>query len=188
MTTKMHIEWTEADVLLDTLDVDLLGSMQAHMEERGSSSSAYVVPMKSIFIEGGLTEERCVVVGIPHTSRNEVNIGFKRIFSDVRITPDRKQRACLMLADGAVALTEAAVVGVAPLQFHRLVVVWMFEDEIAVSKYPYPDAANEALRRASQAVDSHAYPEKRGGGLRDPRKHTVVEVFDVFDVDGRLPI
>jgi hypothetical protein len=35
--------------LLDTLDVELLTSIQTHVAERGGSSSAYVVPMKSIF-------------------------------------------------------------------------------------------------------------------------------------------
>lgn len=187
MTTTMHIVSTEADALLDNLDVDLLDSIQAHMGERGSSSSAYVVPMKSLFIQGGQTEERCVIVAVPHTSSNVVNIGFKRIFSDVRTTPDRKQRACLMLADGSVALSEAAVVGAAPLQYHRLVVVWMFEDEIAISEYPYSDTTNEALRRASRIADTHVHPEQRGTGFHLGRKPTVVEVFDTFDVDGRIP-
>jgi hypothetical protein len=39
---------SSANDLLDTLDVELLGSIQADTEERGGSSSAYVVPMKKL--------------------------------------------------------------------------------------------------------------------------------------------
>ncbi|TXC79096.1 hypothetical protein [Paraburkholderia azotifigens] len=183
----MHIPSTDVGTLLDNLDVDLLAAIQAHMEERGSSSSAYVVPMTSIFIVRERTEERCAFIAVPQTSRNDVDIGFKRIFSEVRVTPDRKQRACLMLADGAVALAEAAVVGVDPLQYKRLAIIWMFADEIAISEYSYSNATSEALLRASRVADAHARSEQRGTGLRSTGKQTIVEVFDIFDVDGRIP-
>ncbi|WP_156516814.1 hypothetical protein [Paraburkholderia caribensis] len=168
------------------MDVELLHSINVHMEERGSSSSAYVVPIKRIFILSDDTEERCVVVAIPQTLNKDVDVGHKRIYVDVRTTPDRKYRACVMLANGAVALTEAAVAGAAPLQYGRLMIVWMFADEIAASEYPFLDAANEALQRASCLIDTHAHPELRSANLHRGTKRTVIEVFDTFDVDGYI--
>jgi hypothetical protein len=138
-------------------------------------------------ISGCDTDERCVVVVGPQTSRKDIRIERARVYTDVRTTPDRKQRACLMLADGAVALTEIAVVGATPLQYGRLIVLWMFADEIAISDYAYPAAVNEALRRASRAADNHAHRGQRIGSYHLPTKQTVVEIFDSFDVDSSIP-
>ncbi|WP_176053201.1 hypothetical protein [Paraburkholderia caribensis] len=173
--------------LLDMLDVELLTSIQAHVEERGSSASAYVVPMNRIFIQDGNTDERCVVVFAPHTARKDVRIEQRRIYTDVRTTPDRKHRACLMLADGAVALTEAAVVGAAPLRYGRLVVFWIFADDIVISEYPYLDVVDEALRRTSRVADTDAYQVRRGVTFHLASRQTAVEVFDSFDVDSYIP-
>lgn len=179
-------DFTSAD-LLDTLDVELLTSIQTHAEERGGSSSAYVVPMKRIFIWGGNTEERCVVVVAPHAARKDVRIEQRRIYTEVRTTPDRKRRACLMLADGAVALAEAAVVSAAPLRYGRLLVFWIFADDIVTSEYPYLGAVDEALRRTSRVADTDAYQVRRGGTFHLASRQTVIEIFDSFDIDGHIP-
>jgi hypothetical protein len=173
--------------LLDMLDVELLTSIQAHVEERGGASSAYVVPMTSIFIQCGNTEERCVVVVAPHTARKDVCIEQRRIYTDVRTTPDRKHRACLMLADGAVGLTEAAVVGAVPLRYGRLVVFWIFSDDIEISEYPYLNVVDAALRRTSRVADTDAYQVRRGVTFHLASRETAVEVFDSFDVDSYVP-
>ncbi|WP_162600868.1 hypothetical protein [Paraburkholderia sp. C35] len=172
---------------MEELDVDLLGSIHAHMDERGSSSSAYVVPMESIFIQGARTQERCIIVAVPHVASKDVQIHNRRIYSDVRTTPDRKRRACLMLAGGAVALSEPAVTGAAPLQYKRLVVVWILADEVAISDYPYSDAVSNGLLRASLAADTSAHWNQRGTNLHAQVEPTVVEVFDIFDIDSRIP-
>jgi hypothetical protein len=173
--------------LIEALDVELLGSIQADTEERGGSSNAYVVPMRKLLICGSDTDERCVVVVGPRASRKDIHIERARVYTDVRITPDRKQRACLMLVDGAVALTETAVVGAAPLQHGPLIVLWMFADEIALSEYAYPAAVNEALQRASRVADVRSHQEQRGGSFPLARRQTVMEMFDSFDVDSSVP-
>ncbi|WP_156132331.1 hypothetical protein [Paraburkholderia terrae] len=188
MPTKMTNAPLATDALLETFDVHVLDSIHAHLEEQGGASAAYVVPMKRIFIQAGNTEERCVVIVVPRMSRQHVDIDRERIYSEMRIAPDRTHRACLILANGSVALTEAAVSRAGPLVYKRLMVVWMFADAIALSEYRYRDDHQEELNLVSRKADRHGHLERRSiSSLHLAAQRTVIEVFDCFEMDSEIP-
>lgn len=185
---KMRNDSSTLNTLLEALDADVLNAMLAHLEEQGSTAAAYVVPMSRIFTQAINTEERCVVIAVPQTSRQDVDINHKRIYSEVCIAPDRTSRACLMLAGGAVALTEAAIITAAPDVYGRLMVVWVFADEIVVSEHQYRDDHDSDLGLTSRMANSHDNLYRLGrrrSGPRDTR--TVVEVFESFEMDSSIP-
>lgn len=188
MTRKMPNTSSAAESLLETLDVDMLNSIHAHLEEQGGASAAYVVPIKRILLDA-CTEERCVVIVVPQTSRKRVDLSRERIYSEVRIAPDRTHRACLMLANGAVALTQAAIFSTGPLEYKRLMVVWMFADDIALSEYRYHDDHHKELGLALLEAQSHEQLERRSTRSRHlAAQRTVIEVFDCFEMDSGIPV
>ncbi|WP_250473080.1 hypothetical protein [Caballeronia sp. GAFFF1] len=163
----------------DDIDALQLADIRSHAARRGVPT-AYVAPLAMLLPRpAGDDDERCVVIALPHTDANDVDVSDKCAATIVVGTPEGGRAACLLLAANRVALAERAVVDARPLAHKRFIVLWAFTNATALQVHAYHDELEEALWLASMAAQSHERPE---GDDEPPVDDPLICVFDVFDV------
>lgn len=161
------------------LNPDLLKIMLGHAAEQPSSAT-YVVELTSLFTLGSACGEKCLVIVLPETPSEDIPFDSRSLSAEVRATPEGDSVACLVLADGAVAVSERAVSATNPLEFSRLVTIWLLKDTKRLYEFVYTPETDEDLWAATQIAQSHetlAYSGQKSLG------HTIA-LLDNFVIHG----
>lgn len=118
--------------------------------------SGYVMAANDILADAAeISDENIVVVRLRGHNSDEIDHEDPDIYSQVHPRPDGARIACLMLADGAVALTCMAPHWAGVSLYDTLNVLWIFDDKSVVSQYYFSDDLNESLMVASGIEDDH---------------------------------
>ncbi|MGQ7935454.1 hypothetical protein [Paraburkholderia sp. D1E] len=159
----------------DDLNPDLVEVMQRHAEEQPAHAT-YVVELAPLLGVASAIQEKCLVIVLPETSSQDIPYLCAPVGAEVRAMSDGQSTACLMLADGNVAVSERAVSAAHPLEFSRLVTLWLFKDRRILREYPYTPETDDDLWVATQIAQSHENP------LDDvpPNSSHIIELFDNF--------
>ncbi|REG52085.1 hypothetical protein B0G80_8601 [Paraburkholderia sp. BL6669N2] len=161
---------TESDLNLDLVEI-LLG----HASEQPSSAT-YVVELAALFALTSACEEKCLVIVLPESSSKDIPLESRSLSAEVRATPEGDSVACLALADGTVAVSERAVFATSPLEFSRLVTLWLLKDTRRLCEFLYTPETDEDLWAATQVAQSHENWTDNGGTSLD---HAIA-LFDNF--------
>jgi len=161
------------------LNLDLVEIMLGHAAEQPSSAT-YVVGFTSLFTLTSACEEKCLVIVLPETSSEDIPYDSRSLSAEVRATPEGDSVACLVLADGTVAISERAVSATNPLEFSRLVTLWLFKDTKRLLEFSYSPETDEDLWAATQIAQSH---ENLADSGQTSSGHAIA-LFDNFVMHG----
>ncbi|MEX3944821.1 hypothetical protein AB4Y44_35880 [Paraburkholderia sp. BR10937] len=168
----------ESRLRADAVDARLLAGIRHHAARRDAATS-YVVSVALLLGDpAGDDDERCVVIALPHTDANDIDVSDERPGAMVQATPVGGSAAVLVLAGNRVALAERAVIEARPLLRGRLVVVWAFRNETVVRVYGYDGEVEEALWLASLTAQSHERPDGEEAAVDD----LLIRVAETFNL------
>ena len=118
--------------------------------------SSYVMPADDILADATeISAENIVAIRLRGHSSNEIDHEDPDIYSQVHPRPDGARIACLMLANGTVALTHMAPHWAGVSLYDTLNVLWIFDDQSVVSQYYISDDLNESMMVTSGIEDDH---------------------------------
>ncbi|MFX1734993.1 hypothetical protein PXJ20_09870 [Paraburkholderia sp. A1RI_3L] len=168
----------ESRLRADAIDARLLAGIRRHAARRDAATS-YVVSVALLLGDpAGDDDERCVVIVLPHTDANDIDVSEERPGAMVHATPVGGSAAALVLAGNRVALAERAVIEARPLLRGRLVVLWAFRNETMVRVYGYDGEVEEALWLASMTAQSHEGPDVDEAPVDD----SLIRVAETFNL------
>jgi hypothetical protein len=145
----------------DDIDEELI----KQLHQRGTTSGsrvALVVPLHELLGVSSEDNEKCVVVVLDGMSPRSIKYSDEELSADVRTMQNGRSAACLFAAQGRIVISEEIVREVRPMDYDRLVVLWVFNDEDArLCEYAFTDDVNfnfsnacDIARRINEARES----------------------------------
>jgi hypothetical protein len=144
--------------------------------------TAYVVSGSEFHEQPERQDERFVVVALPDIPAEEINHTERQVRVEVRSRPDGTDIECLMLADGAVAISGRIVQAAGADTEGRMLVAWLFADSIELSEYALANEDIWDMQAAQQVAQSHGHLTLEAtSAFKEVREH-VIEVFQYVSV------
>jgi hypothetical protein len=140
----------------DAFHTSVLEKIRADAKAHHPSQRCYVVAADDVFEE--ITEisgENIVVIPLCGKDSDELDHAYPNIWSEVHPRSDGARIACLMLANGQVALTHTAPHCARASLNDNLNVLWFFDDEPVVSQYYISDDLHEDMTGKNAIAEDH---------------------------------
>lgn len=173
------------------LNEELLEHIRKHAKANGHPAS-YLVPGAQLLVDDddGLVDEDFVVIALPGVKSQSIDCARPDRSALIGTHRDGSRVACLLLAKDSVALDVNAIPCCIRDSADWLLVLWLFEDDIALSAYQLDDDLMEDIWVASQCADEHVHltHEETFAWQKVAQEEEYIGVFDVFDVEVESPL
>lgn len=144
--------------------------------------TAYVVSGSEFHEQPEGRDETFVVVALPDIPTRAIDYTAQQVRVEVRARPDRTDIECLMLADGAVAISGRIIQAAGADANGRLLVAWLLADGIELSEYTLTTEDIGDMQAASQIAQNHAHLALPETEEFNAAKDEVIEVFQYVSV------
>ncbi|WP_207005058.1 hypothetical protein [Trinickia mobilis] len=183
----IEFDYKNADASFDDEDLneELLADIRQRAAEHGSAAS-YLVYAADLLNDDTVyaDDDIFVVTALPGMVSSAVNLKDPDAFPSVETELDGSRSACLMLAKGNVALSSTVVIRSRALMEGRLLVLWLFDDTVALCQYDLRDDVVDEIVIAGRCAELHVHltQEETAAWQKVAREAKYVGVFDFFDL------
>lgn len=155
----------------------LIDAIRAH-GAANPGRTAYVVSGSGLHEPLERSGEKFVVVALQDISADEIGHAAQQIRVEVRARADGTDVDCLMVANGAVAISGQAVQASGADMSNLLQVAWLFSDSVQFSEYALSAEDVEDMHAAAQIARSHV---SRALEATAEYKEDTAQVIEVFE-------
>lgn len=165
----------------------LIDAIRAH-GAANPGRTAYVVSGSELQGLHERSDEKFVIVALPDFSAGEIDHAAQQIRVEVRASPDGTDVDCLVVANGAAAISGQTVRAAGAEMSNLLHVAWLFSDSIQFSEYVLSTEDVADMHAAAQIAQSHASRALEATAEYKEVSAQVIEVFEhvVVAVDPLL--
>ncbi|WP_322008046.1 hypothetical protein [Paraburkholderia tropica] len=121
------------------------------------SRTSYVIPARTVLAETAGVVGNIVVVPVFGFNAAELDYEEPHIYSEVHPNHDGERVACLMMADGKVALTHMAAHWANLSLYDDVHVLWIFDDIPIISQYYISDDVLEQMNQSNAVEANHKF-------------------------------
>ncbi|WP_087750444.1 hypothetical protein [Paraburkholderia caledonica] len=135
------------------VDWSVLGKIQTMATEQ-LKPTAFVIETEKVFKHSVIKTINVLVVVFQGVYSSAIDHASPYIEIEMKPGEDGRQVACMMLADGKIALTLSAIYSARAPYESGFSVLWVFDDAMCLTKYPVNDYLDERMDIA-HAVACH---------------------------------
>lgn len=159
----------------------LIDAIRAH-GTANPGRTAYVVPGSEFYEQPKHRDEKFAVIVLTDIPPEAIDYTAQQVRVQVRARPGGTDVECLVLADGAVAVSGPIIQAAGADTNGRLLVAWLLADSIELCEYALTTEDIEDMQAAQQVAQSHAHLTLPDIGEFAEAKDEVIEVFQYVSV------